>query len=266
MIEHLTEGLRIPLWRETTVGGELARLRMSAVYRGIGVPPGDGGPVLLIPGLFAGDVSLRRLAGWLTRVGYAPHHAGIRVNADCAERAVTGIERRVAAIAEAAGRPVTLVGQSRGGMLARAVAHRNPESVGRLITLGTPHTEPLAAHTAVLGSVLVMGTAGSIGLPGVFRWSCLRGDCCAELRRDVAEPVTIPFTSIYSRRDGIVDWRACLAEGAEHVEVRASHLGMAINHEVYAAVGATLASVPCRTPSVCHAAPGAAAGGSTCKR
>jgi triacylglycerol lipase len=266
MIEHLADGLRIPLWRETTVGGELARLRMSAVYRGIDVPQGDGGPVMLIPGLFAGDASLRRLAGWLERNGHRAHHAGIRVNADCAERAVTAIERRVAAIADAAGRPVTLVGQSRGGMLARAVAHRSPGLVEQLITLGTPHAEPLAAHTAVLGSVLVMGTAGSIGLPGVFRWSCLRGDCCAGLRRDVAEPVTVPFTSIYSRRDGIVDWRACLAEGAEHVEVRASHIGMAINHEVYAAVAATLAGVPCMTPSVCSAAPGTGAGGTACRR
>jgi triacylglycerol lipase len=246
MLDHLTGGLRIPLWRETTAGGELARLRMSPVYRGVDVPPGDGGPVMLIPGLLAGDVSLRRLAGWLERVGHRAHHAGIRVNADCAERAATAIERRVAELAEASGRPVALVGQSRGGMLARAVAYRNPELVSRLITLGTPHTEQLAAHTAVLGSVLVLGLAGTAGVPGIFGWSCLRGDCCARLRHDVDQPVEVPFTSIYSRRDGIVDWHACLAEGAEHVEVRASHIGMAINHEVYAAIGTTLGGVPCR--------------------
>jgi hypothetical protein len=48
------------------------------------------------------------------------------------------------------------------------------------------------------------------------------------------------LVSIYSRSDGIVDWRACLDPAAEHVEVRASHIGMAVNGEVYAAVGAAL--------------------------
>ncbi len=37
------------------------------------------------------------------------------------------------------------------------------------------------------------------------------------------------FTAIYSKRDGIVDWKACLDPAAQHVEVRTSHVGMAVD-------------------------------------
>ena len=37
----------------------------------------------------------------------------------------------------------------------------------------------------------------------------------------------LAFTAVFSKRDGIVDWRACLDPAAEHVEVRTSHCGMA---------------------------------------
>ncbi len=54
-------------------------------------------------------------------------------------------------------------------------------------------------------------------------------------------PDGVGFTSIYSRTDGIVDWRACLDQAAELVEVEASHVGMALNAAVYRAVAAALA-------------------------
>ncbi len=50
------------------------------------------------------------------------------------------------------------------------------------------------------------------------------------------------FTALYSRTDGVVDWRACLDPAAEQIEVRASHLGMGLNAEVYAEVGHALGS------------------------
>ena len=41
------------------------------------------------------------------------------------------------------------------------------------------------------------------------------------------------FLSIYSKRDGIVDWEACLDESAVNAEVLSTHCGMAVNTEVY---------------------------------
>ena len=43
-----------PLWRESRIGLEAAALRRSPVFGGLGVPPGERRPVLLIPGFMAG--------------------------------------------------------------------------------------------------------------------------------------------------------------------------------------------------------------------
>jgi triacylglycerol lipase len=45
---------------------------------------------------------------------------------------------------------------------------------------------------------------------------------------------------VYSRSDGIVDWRACLDPCAEQVEIASSHLGMAVSPAAWRAVGAAL--------------------------
>jgi hypothetical protein len=85
----------------------------------------------------------------------------------------------------------------------------------------------------------VLGTAGA---PGIFGRSCLWGDCCTRFWEDLESdfPPGVGFVSIYSRSDGIVRWKSCLAPAAEHVEVRGSHIGMCVNPEVYRAVAATL--------------------------
>ena len=48
------------------------------------------------------------------------------------------------------------------------------------------------------------------------------------------------LVSVYSHRDGVVDWRACLDPAAELVEVDSSHLGMAAHPDVYRVVASAL--------------------------
>jgi triacylglycerol lipase len=88
-----------------------------------------------------------------------------------------------------------------------------------------------------------VGTLGSLGAPGLFRRSCLDGECCAEFWEQLAGPLPtgVGFVAVYSRSDGIVDWRACLDPCAEeHVEIASSHLGMAVSPAGWRAVGAAL--------------------------
>jgi hypothetical protein len=87
-----------------------------------------------------------------------------------------------------------------------------------------------------------VGALGSLGAPGLFSRECLEGECCAEVRRAAERPFprSVGFVSVYSRSDGIVDWHACLDPAAEHVEVDASHIGMAVNAQAYAAIGVAL--------------------------
>jgi triacylglycerol lipase len=224
-----------PLWRESRVGLEAAALFRSPVWRGEGVPPGDGRPVLLIPGFMAGDGSLGAMVKWLRANGYWTRRTGMRSNVGCSGDAVERIEERLEALAERTGSPVTVVGQSRGGVLARAIAVRRPELVASTITLGAPTLSMLRVHPIVLLQVGVVGALGAGRVPGFFSHRCLRGPCCRDFRAALRAsfPPGVRYTSIYSRIDGIVDWRACLDPAAEHVEVRSSHLGMGLNAAVY---------------------------------
>ena len=234
-----------PLWRETRLGLEAARLLRSPVWRGVGVAPGDGRPVLLIPGFLAGDGSLATMTRWLRANGYWTTRAGIRANVGCSQDACVRIEERLDALADRTGQPVAIVGQSRGGVLARVVATRRPDLVSGIITLGAPTVGMLRVHPLVLLQVGLVGALGTGRVPGFFRVSCWRGACCEAFRADLIGgfPAGVRYVSVYSRSDGIVDWRACLDRAAdEHVEIDASHCGMALNSGAYEEVARALAS------------------------
>jgi triacylglycerol lipase len=231
-----------PLWRESRAGVEAAVLFRSSVWRGGGVPDGAGRPVLLIPGFMAGDSSMATLTRWLRENGYRTHRAGIRANVGCSEEYLGRLEARLEQLSAATGERVAIVGQSRGGVFARVLAVRRPDLVCGIVTLGAPTVSQLSAHPFVLAQVLVVGALGTGKVPGMFRVSCLRGACCERFRADLANafPEAVGFTALYSKTDGVVDWRACLDPAAEQVEVRASHLGMGLNAEVYAELGNAL--------------------------
>ena len=151
-----------PLWRESRFGLELAELRRSPVFRGHGVPDGDGRAVMLIPGFLAGDGSLATMTHWLRQNGYHTRRAGIRANVGCSEEACARLEARLEGFAEHTGQKVSIVGQSRGGTFARALAVRRPDLVEGIVTLGSPTVSQLRIHPLVLaqvGLVSALGTA-----------------------------------------------------------------------------------------------------------
>ena len=234
--------LQIPIWRESRWAFEHAALRRDPVLRGKGVPRGDGAPVMLIPGFLASDVSLGLMAAWLKRIGYQPTRAQMRANVDCAERALGRLEELLVAKHERAGRPVAIVGQSRGGSFARLLAVRRPDLISGIVTLGSPLTNQLAVHPFVRGGVFGVGLLGTLGVPGLFGRSCLAGDCCEQAREETTAqfPRGVKFVSVYSRSDGIVDWQSCLDPHAEHVEVGASHIGMSVHGDTYRAIARAL--------------------------
>jgi triacylglycerol lipase len=228
------EASAAPLRGELRYGFELARLLADRDF----LRPArrrNEPPVLLIPGFMAGDQSLGVLAGWLRRRGSRTSGAGMVLNADCAERAVASVESRLRRLAGRAGRPVVLIGQSRGGALARVAAQRNPELVCAVVMLGSPVVAPLDVGPAVISAVRSIAWLGDLGVPGMLSSECRDGPCCAAFREDLsaALPQRLRVVSIYSRSDGIVSWEACLDPGAEHVEVDSSHTGMSVNVSVY---------------------------------
>jgi hypothetical protein len=123
--------------------------------------------------------------------------------------------------------------------------------VSGIVCLGSPLLDPLAVHPLVMLNVRAVSRLGSLGLPGLFTPQCFDGECCAELRALVEEPFPdeVGFVSIYSRSDGIVDWRACLDPSARTVEVDSSHCGMSVHPDVYRVVGRALASFSAAAPT-----------------
>jgi triacylglycerol lipase len=240
-----------PLWREGRLPAERLALAMDPVWRGEGVPGGDGSAVLLIAGFLAGDPTLGTMATWLKRLGYAPRRAGLRANVDCATRSADRLEERVRELHAETGRRVSIVGQSRGGSLARLLAHRAPDAIAGIVTLGSPLMDELAVHSVVKLHVRAVAALGSLRVPGVFSRSCMDGECCADSRARVAGdfPDGVGFVSVHSRSDGIVDWRACLHPAASNVQVNASHIGMSVHAGTYRVVARALAgfdSAPAR--------------------
>jgi triacylglycerol lipase len=227
----------VPLYAELRYWPELAGLLADRRFHAPARAPRRP-PVLLIPGFLAGDASLILLARWLRRRGHHVRLSGIRINVDCSGRELSRLEELLVGFGE----PVVLIGQSRGGTLARALAARHPRSVAALIMLGSPVLDPLDVSAGVLRTVRSVARLGDLGLPGVFSSDCRDGMCCAEYNELLRAPLSddVVALMIYSRTDAIVHWRACLDPSARCVEVDGSHCGMAVNPRVYRELERTL--------------------------
>lgn len=217
---------------------EFLRLLADPIYVRGGEPRGDGRPVVLLPGFAGGDWTLSHLAFWLRRTGYRPAMTRMLFNAGCAERALERVEQRVAGLADAEGRRVAIVGHSRGGHLARALAARRPELVSHVVVMGCGLTSQFDAAAPALAAVaLARAVEGRAGRRGCMTEDC---ECTFTTGYRAPFPADVRLTSIYSRGDGMVRWSSCVVPYADNVEIAGSHIGLAWNRKAYAAIAAAL--------------------------
>lgn len=213
---------------------ELSALVRDPVFRGRGVPRGDGRPILLIPGFLAGDWTLRMLDAWLKRIGYATYLSGFLLNVRGSEHMISLLRSRLTAVEKDAGSRVTLVGHSRGGLLAKVLSHRRPRSVEQVITLASPLADwtDLSAMTHhAVGIVRVANEVAygrKLNPEGRFTY-------------DLERPPTVPVTSIYTKTDDVVNFRSCLRPDIPAIPVWGSHNGLVVNPEAYRVLGRLLA-------------------------
>ena len=232
------------LWTEALIGAEILMLHATPIYYGLGVPHGDGSGVIVIPGFLGTDLYLMELHAWLGRIGYRPYFSGIGLNAECPNLL---IQRRLSQTIEKAvsetDRKVHLIGHSLGGVIARSVAAQRPNEIGSVITLASPIRGTVAnrtvLHAAEAVRLKILQEHGRGVLP-----DCYTGRCTCSfldsLRRKV--PPAMLETAIYTRHDGIVDWRYCRTMDPKiDVEVPGTHIGMAFNAAAYAVVAERLA-------------------------
>jgi len=180
--------------------------------------------VILLPGFGAGPRSMVVMESSLRRAGHCVRDWGLGRNTGEAkqlrERLVPIVEASLATHQE----PVVLIGWSLGGFIAREYAREHPAHVRRVVTLGSP----------VVGGPRYTATA---------RWYQSQGFDLDELEQAVADryatPLRVPVTAIYSKRDGIVAWQACIdrwSPNVRHLEVSETHVGLGFAPRVLAIV------------------------------
>ena len=232
------------IWTEALFGAEVLLLHAAPVFYGFGVPRGDGSAVILIPGFLATDTYLTDMHAWLRRIGYRPYFSGIGLNAECPNLL---IQRRLnqtieKALSETRGK-VHLIGHSLGGVIARSMAGQRPDDVASVITLASPIRGTLqnraVYHAVEAVRERILKEHGPRVLP-----DCFTGNCTCNFvnsfRRDLSGKML--ETAIYTRHDGVVDWRQCLTRDPQvDVEVHGTHIGLAFNPTVYSVIAERLA-------------------------
>jgi pimeloyl-ACP methyl ester carboxylesterase len=198
-----------------------------------GAPKGDGRPVLLLPGFGNSDRSLIALKRYLQHLGYQAEtwrlgrNFGVRTVGGEAEK----LFGRIKGMAERAGEPVTLVGVSLGGILARLAAHRLPLDVREVITIASPYAADPRATNVWRIYELISGER-------------LSSERARSRMSEIAQPLPVPATAIWSPTDGLVNGRACYMPsepGLRTIEIAGSHMGVQLRPRVMRAVADVLA-------------------------
>lgn len=194
--------------------------------------------VVLIAGFGAPTSWLAPLRRALRTAGAEVTVAPTGLNLDCGE-ATAG---RLADLVTGIGRPVTLVGHSRGGHLARVVAARHPERVERLVTVGTPWSIGPPDRPGVAVVANLVRAVRRLGVPIMGSIDCATADCCDAYRRDLTAPLSVRWIAIWSSRDRLAgeDSRPP-AEADVVLDVDASHLGLVRTETGIAAIRSALA-------------------------
>lgn len=194
---------------------ELGGFLASLPFLSVAARSGDGHPVLVLPGLVTSDNATIALRRFLKSKGWDAHGWELGRNYG----PLPGIERRlvekVEALSEASRRKVSLVGWSLGGVYARQIAKMMPDKVRSVITLGSPFRgDPRATNAWRLYE---------------FTSGHKVDDRERHMGGALGAPPPVPTTAIFSRTDGVCNWRNCIeAEGplTENIEVEGSHCGL----------------------------------------
>lgn len=205
------------------------RAFVGLIARPVGQPAaGAASPVVLVPGFISGDVSLTILARHLRHAGHRTFGSRIGANLGCTDAMVVRLITRLEGVVAAEGRPVAVVGHSRGGMVVKLAAQRRPDLVAGIVLLAAPVTGTLRVAAHVRAQLELLFRLNRRGVGAVMSEDCVTGECAARIAAELVEPfpAQVAYTSVYSESDAIIDWQTCLDPAAECTAVAASHTGM----------------------------------------
>lgn len=181
-------------------------------------------PVLTLPGFGSGDAAMLGVRQQLKRAGFDTYRWQLGFNLGDVPNMLPRVVERIETVYRRTQQPVRLVGWSLGGFLAREAAREVPELVAHIVTLASP----------IRGGPKYTITAN---------WYRRQGVDVDAIEAAVAEranhPLPVPVSCVYSKADGVVDWRAVVDfdnPKAANFEVDCSHLAMGIDPRVLAIV------------------------------
>ena len=194
-------------------------------------PRGDGRKIVVVPGFLTDDRVTAPLRTYLKYLGYDVLGWGLGRNNGGPERDAQRLVERLSDIRNP-GQPITLIGWSLGGVIARESARLAPQAVGEVITYGTP----------VEGGPKYTATGESFARRRRLDLDEFERHVHSINSRGIGQPLTV----IYSRGDGIVGWRAAIDRynpQARHISVAGSHIGLGTNPLVWRVIARTLAGI-----------------------
>jgi triacylglycerol lipase len=227
----------LPVMTEILFAVELVLLHAAPVYYGWGVPRGDGSGVVLIPAFLCPDLYLTPLHRWLGRIGYSSFFSGIGFNTECPNLLIRSqLNQTIDKAVKKTGRRVHLIGHSLGGIIARSIAAQRPADVASVITLAAPFRGTVAHRSILFAAEVVRrrirARHGAAVLP-----ACYTAHCTCNFLDSLksALPTMVQETAVYTKDDGVVDWRYCRTDNPEaDFAVSGTHVGLAFNPSVYA--------------------------------
>ncbi len=231
---------RPAIWHTLIEGRTL--LEFSASTLGLPLllraPKGERHTVMVLPGFLASDFSTKALRQFLKLKGY--HAVGWGLGRNLGQHIVRhprlvskALLEKVLHYYQEQGEPISLIGWSLGGILAREIARLMPEQIRCVITLGSPFQDP---EKAAPMAAKIFKALNKERMGGDF-----------SIPSHLNDPLEVPSTAIYSRTDGIAHWLSCkhhnedMEHRSENIEVRASHLGYGHHPAVLWAIAARLA-------------------------
>jgi pimeloyl-ACP methyl ester carboxylesterase len=150
------------------------------------------------------------------------------------------------------GEKVHLIGHSLGGVIARSAAIQWPELTASVITMGAPfrgvraHPFVILAASIVRGGIAVTRRELSDNEPDCYTGKC---ECAFVQALKSVLRDSIVETAIYTKTDGVVDWRRCQSGLPEtDIEVTGTHIGLAFNRAVYGHIAERLAAASATAP------------------
>ena len=133
-------------------------------------------------------------------------------------RLLDGAAERVVKLSDRHGR-LSLVGFSMGGLFARWLSLHMPERIRQVITVCSPIHQPARNFWLPLQPFLGLW-------PGVD---------LSRLTEEIAQPLPVPGTFLFSRDDGLVNYTACRdlhAAPDDNIEIAGPHVLIARNPQV----------------------------------